>query len=33
LCVETHEGWLEDKLYINMDVLWEASKDQPRKTV
>jgi putative transposase len=31
LCVEAHEGWLEDKRYINMDVLWEARKDQLRK--
>jgi hypothetical protein len=31
MCVETHEGWLEDKRYINMDLLWEARKDQLRK--
>jgi hypothetical protein len=31
LCVETHEGWLEDKRYLNMDVLWEARKEQLRK--
>src|SRR5512141_2380837 len=31
LCVETHESWLEDKRYLNMDVLWEARKDQLRK--
>ena len=31
LCVETHEDWLEDKRYINMDLLWEARKDQLRK--
>ena len=31
LCVETHESWLEDKRYINMDVLWEARKDQLRR--
>jgi len=31
LCVETHEGWLEDKRYLNMDMLWEARKDQLRK--
>jgi transposase-like protein len=31
LCVETHEAWLEDKRYINMDVLWELRKDQLRK--
>jgi transposase-like protein len=26
LCVETHETWLEDKRYLNMDVLWEATQ-------
>jgi hypothetical protein len=26
LCAETHEGWLEDKRYLNMDLLWEARK-------
>src|ERR1700750_2116355 len=31
LCVEVHESWLEDKRYINMDMLWEARKDQLRK--
>jgi transposase-like protein len=31
LCVEMHEGWLEDKCYINMDVLWEARKELLRK--
>ena len=31
LCVETHEGWLEDKRYLNMDMLWEARKEQLRK--
>ena len=31
LCVETHEAWLEDKRYINMDMLWELRKDQLRK--
>ena len=31
LCVETHESWLEDKRYLNMDMLWEARKDQLRK--
>lgn len=31
MCVETHEGLLEDKCYISMDLLWEARKDQPRK--
>ena len=31
MCVETHEGWIEDKRYINMGLLWEARKDQLRK--
>jgi len=31
LFVETHESWLEDKCYINMDVQWEARKEQLRK--
>ena len=31
LCVETHESWLEDKRYLNMDMLWEARKEQLRK--
>ena len=31
MCVETHEGWLEDKCYINMDVLREARKEVLRK--
>jgi hypothetical protein len=31
LCVETHEGWLEDKRYLNMGMLWEARKEQLRK--
>ena len=31
LCVETHEWWLEDKRYLNMDMLWEVRKDQLRK--
>lgn len=31
LCVETHESWLDDKCYINMDMLWEARKEQLRK--
>jgi transposase-like protein len=31
LCAETHETWLEDKRYINMDVLWEHQKEQLRK--
>ena len=33
MCVETHEGWLEDKCYINMGRAVEARKDQLRKTV
>ena len=31
LCVETHESWLEDKRYLNMDVLWEVHKEQLRR--
>jgi transposase-like protein len=31
LCVEIHEGWLEDNRYLNMDLLWEARKEQLRK--
>jgi hypothetical protein len=31
LCAETHETWLEDKRYINMDMLWEHQKEQLRK--
>ena len=31
LCVETHEGWLEDHRYLNMDLLREARKDQLKK--
>ena len=31
LRVETHEGWLEDHRYLNMDLLREARKDQLRK--
>ena len=31
LCVETHESWLEDHRYLNMDLLREARKDQLRK--
>ena len=31
LCLDTQEGCLGDKCYINMDVLWEARKDQLRK--
>jgi len=31
LRVETHEGRLEDKRYLNMDMLWEARKEQMRK--
>ena len=29
LSVETHEDWLEDKRYLNMDLLWEARKRSP----
>jgi transposase-like protein len=31
LCVETHEAWLEDKRYINMDLLWELRKERLRR--
>jgi transposase-like protein len=31
LCVEIHEGWLEDNHYLNMDLLWEVRKEQLRK--
>jgi putative transposase len=31
LCIEAHETWLEDKRYLNMDLLWEACKEQLRK--
>ena len=27
LCAETHEGWLEDHRYLNMDSLKEQKKD------
>ena len=27
LCAETHEGWLEDHRYLNMDFLKEQKKD------
>ena len=30
LCAKTHEGWLEDKRYLNMDVLKEQKKELPR---
>ncbi len=28
LCAETHEAWLEDNRYINMDLLREQRKEQ-----
>jgi len=31
LCAETHEAWLEDNRYINMDLLREERKEQFRK--
>ena len=31
LCVETHETWLEDHRYINMDLLKEQKKEQLRE--
>jgi len=31
VCVETHQAWLEDHRYLNMDVLREARKDQLKK--
>lgn len=31
LCAETHETWLEDNRYPNMDFLWEQRKEQLRK--
>ena len=30
LCAETHETWLEDSRYLNMDLLWEQRKEQLR---
>ena len=27
LCVETHEGWLEDSRYLNMQLLTEHKKE------
>ena len=30
LCAETHEAWIEDKRYINMDLLREERKEQLR---
>jgi putative transposase len=30
LCAETHEAWIEDKRYINMELLREERKDQLR---
>jgi len=31
LCVETHETWLEDHRYINMDLLKKQKKDTLRE--
>jgi len=31
LCVETHEAWLEDHRYLNMDLLKEQKKEAPRQ--
>jgi transposase-like protein len=31
LCIETHEAWLEDHRYINMDLLKEQKKENVRK--
>ena len=31
LCAETHEAWLEDNRYINIDLLREERKEQLRK--
>ncbi|HET7237988.1 MAG TPA: IS256 family transposase [Terrimicrobiaceae bacterium] len=31
LCAETHEAWLEDSRYLNMDLLRELRKEQLRK--
>ena len=31
LCAETHETWLEDSRYLNMDLLREERKEQFRK--
>jgi len=28
MAAETHEGWLEDNRYLNMDLLRELKKDQ-----
>ena len=30
LCAETHEGWLEDHRYLNMEFLKEQKKDIAR---
>ena len=30
LCAKTHEGWLEDHRYLNMDFLKEQKKDVTR---
>ena len=31
LCSETHEAWLEDNRYLNMDLLREYRKEQIRR--
>ena len=31
LCAETHEAWLEDNRYINMNLLYEERKEQLRR--
>ena len=31
LCVETHEAWLEDKRYLNMELLKEQRREQLRQ--
>jgi hypothetical protein len=30
LCVETHETWLEDNRYLNMDLLQEQRRERLR---
>jgi hypothetical protein len=30
LCVETHEAWLEDNRYLNMDLLKEQHRERLR---
>jgi transposase-like protein len=31
LCAQTHDAWLEDNRYINMDLLREQRKEQLRE--